>query len=130
MGVLGERRLGSGHKKPAGHAQVNNPLCFDLLFHSRCGVTLCPRAKFHHDVLSGAVDGEETAAFEATGLSRGGGFERFTMGGKPHIDDAVAANAGIHTAGDGLHLGQFGHALILWEEKNCETVDVGLDVRC
>ena len=59
------------------------------------------------------MNGEDGPALEAACLSDGRGFEWFAMGSEPGIEDAVAANAGVHTAGDRLHLRQFGHVFDL-----------------
>lgn len=60
-----------------------------------------------------AADGEDGAAFKAFGLAGRRIFERFAVGTEPDLGDALAADAVVDAAGDGLDLGELGHESIL-----------------
>jgi hypothetical protein len=66
-------------------------------------------AQFADDVLSGAVNVQDCAAFQAFGLARWWGFKGFAMAAKDGFNDAVAADAGVHSASNGLYLWQLRH---------------------
>lgn len=119
VGVGRDRCLWCGDKQAPGHAQVNDPLS-----RNGHGLRLCcscvRRAQFADDVLSGAVDGNDDTARKAARLPRRRIFEGLAMRSEPCVQDAVAAQARVHTAGDGLNFRQFGHIPILGE--NAEPV--------
>ena len=117
MRMGSNRRVGRGNQQSPGHAEMNDPLCRRRLCRWQLFCRLRRFAagwtQFEDDVLSGAMDIQDSTALELASLAGGGRFERFAMGGKPGFDNAVPANPGVDTAGDRFHLGQFGHDLIL-----------------
>ena len=136
MGVGSDGRVGSGDKEAAGHAEMHDPLpcvgqtpcghCMERTF-GPCGLQtrfapqafgsgLSHCAQAHHDVFADAFDAEDGAAFEAFGLVGGGILEGLAMRAEPDVGDAVVAYAGVDAAGDGFHLGEFGHRLIVREQ--------------
>jgi hypothetical protein len=66
-------------------------------------------------MLADAFDAEDGAALKALHLYGWRVFEWFAMGAEPGVEDAIAADAGIDTTGNGFHLREFGHLLILRE---------------
>jgi len=118
VGVRGDGRIGGGDEKAAGHAQVDDPLGVDF---GRNGtrIFLQRRAQLADDVLAGAVDGDDEAAGERGGLDGGRRLEGLGMRGEPGVNDAVAVDAPVDAAGNGFHLGQFGHEVILRLAMGC-----------
>lgn len=125
VGVRGDWCVGSGDEETAGHAEVDYPLgrgplgsrflrgglrrrLASALFLRRGG-----KAEVADDVLTDALDAEDGAALEALHLYGWRVFEWFAMRAEPGVEDAIAPHAGIDTTGDGFHLREFGHRLIL-----------------
>jgi hypothetical protein len=69
-------------------------------------------------VFSGAMNGQQNAAFQSFGLLRGWRLERLRMGTEPHLDNAVTAQTRIHATGNGFDLWQFGHGFIVKRQAN------------
>jgi hypothetical protein len=119
-------RVGSGDEQTAGHAEVHDPLTCRLrpelrafLLRLLLHLGRIPVCQFANNVLTGAVDGVQDAAFEAARLTCGGCFERFPVRAEPDLYDAVAVHAGVHTVGDGFNFREFGHEEIVkarWRE--------------
>jgi hypothetical protein len=74
-------------------------------------------AQLANDVLSGAMNGQNCAAFESFGLTRRRCLEWLFMRTEPGLDDAVAAQALVHSTGNGLDLGQLRHGSIVTDEE-------------
>lgn len=106
-----KRRVGGGGKQSAGHAQVNDPLRVDCVSHPQ----------FAHNVLAGAMDREETPAFESFCLLRRRRLKGFWMAAEPDLNHAVSAHALIHAASDGFHFRKLRHELY------CRRPDAGLE---
>ena len=85
---------------------------------SACDARVPPQLE--HDVLAGAVNGNDTPLAQPLGLSRRRCFEGFAMRAEPDIDDAVATYTRVDTACDCLYFRQFRHRLIL-EGKAAES---------
>jgi hypothetical protein len=71
--------------------------------------------QFADDVLSRAMDGEDRASFQAFGLACWQSFEGIAVTAEDNLDDAVAADAIMDSAGDGLDLWQLRHWAIVRE---------------
>ncbi len=87
-----------------------------VVFAARVGQQIpANSSQLANDVLSRAMNGQERAAFEALGLARRRRFEGLAMPAEPGFNDAVAAQALVHSAGDRLDLRQLGHPFIVRE---------------
>jgi hypothetical protein len=64
-------------------------------------------------VLARAVHGQNRAPRKPFRLARRRVFEGLRAVAKPHLDDAIAAQAPVDTARDRFHLGQFRHRSIV-----------------
>jgi len=105
MGVRLNRRLWAGDKQAASHPEVDQPLSIGVL-----AVT-----EFADDVLSSAMDREESAAFKSMRLFGRRRFEWLLVGAEPDGQDGVTSHPLVDTASDCFHLREFGHCFILGE---------------
>ena len=107
--------LGSRDQQPSGHAEVHDPLRVGLgaQVFFRMFVYGARRRQLKHDVFSGAMYGENPAAFQAFRLLQRRSLEGLRILAEPSLGDAVPAHTLIRTARDRLNLRQFGHSLIV-----------------
>jgi len=119
VSMRGHRFVRGSHEQAAGHAEVNDPLSIWLRvgigLRGWGGVGRRGGAQLADDVLARPVNREDDAAGEALCLARARSFEGLGVGAEPRLDDAVAAQAFVYSAGDGFNFGQFGHRFILME---------------
>ena len=78
-------------------------------------------AQFADYVLAGAMYGEDGAAFKSFGLACRWSFEGFAMRSEVNLDDTIAADALVDSAGNGLDLWQLGHRSIVKRFSNTNT---------
>jgi hypothetical protein len=123
---VGVRRQWSGrigNEQAAGHAQVDDPLGIgNWIF--RCGCAPAGamwKAQLADDVFAGTMDGEKDASSQSSGDFFGRGFERLRMGAEPDLEDAVAADPLVDTAGDGFHFRELGHRSIIARAQLSES---------
>ena len=114
MGVGSDRTFRGGDEQAAGHAEMDDPLGIRFAASSPPRAAAC-NAQFADNVLAGAMDGEDGAAFKASGLACGRGFEGLAVAAEPGFDDPVAAHARVDSAGNGFYLRQLGHRSIVEE---------------
>lgn len=64
------------------------------------------------------MDSENRATSKLAGLAGARCFEGLRMAAEPDLNDAIAADALVDAASNRLHLGQFGHRLIV---EDCDS---------
>ena len=94
VGMRLKRALRRGYEQAAGHAEVNDPLGRRSL--------AARVSQIADNVLADAADSEDRAAFESGGLFGWRIFEWLRVGAEPDLDDAVAAQPLVDTAGYGF----------------------------
>ncbi len=124
VGVGGNWSIRRGDQQTPGHAQVDDPLSPGSLrpVWARGGVAwksgcnagrIQGRSQLAHDMLAAAMDSQHGASQKASGLPRWRSLEWLAVRAEPNLEDAVAAHPLMNAAGNGFHLGEFGHRIIV-----------------
>ena len=113
MRVPRNRVSGRCDQKPAGHAEMNDPL---RIWRLR-GRHFCFRrfTELDDNVFSGAMGGEDDPPDEPRRLPDSRSLERLRKAAEPGAQNAIVAHANVDAARDRFHLRQFGHRLIVEE---------------